>query len=123
MVMLQKPFKKSKAKDYLKFLEKRLKCWSDGDIDLIYKECDAIQQELPKSKTRQSNINKVSAKLVLEGSVTTAMNLIEQEAFKGVLQPNENVLKELQKLHPPRRHVKTSEMIHLPQLTQLSLNP
>ena len=39
------------------------------------------------------------------------MNLIEQEASKGVLQPNENVLKELQKLHPPRRNVTTSEMI------------
>ena len=103
-------FQEVHSKRLLKFLEKRLKCWSDGDIDLIYKECDAIQQELPKSKTRQSDINKVSAKLVLEGSVRTAMNLIEQEAFKGVLQPNENVLKELQKLHPPRR-VKTSEMI------------
>ena len=39
------------------------------------------------------------------------MNLIEQEASKGVLQPNQNVLKVLQKLHPPRRHVTTSEMI------------
>ena len=111
MLMLQKPFKKSKAKDHLKFLEKRLKWWSDGEIDLIYKECEAIQQELLKSKTRQSNINKVFAKLVFEGRLTTAMNLIEQEASKGVLQPNENVLKELRKLHPPRRHVTTSEMI------------
>ena len=99
--MLQKPFKK--AKDHLRLLEKRLKWWIDGEIDLIYNECEAIQQELHESKTRQSSINKASAQLVLEGRLTIAMNLIEQEDFKGVLQPNENVLNELQKLHPPCR--------------------
>ena len=45
------------------------------------------------------------------GTFPRHVNLIEQEASKGVLQPNENVLEELQKLHSPRRHVTTSEMI------------
>ena len=62
---------------------------------MIYKECEAIQQELHKSKTRQSSINKAFAELVLEGRLTTAMNLIQQEDSRGLLQPNENALKEL----------------------------
>ena len=41
--VLQKPSKESKAKDHLKYLEKRLAWWRDGDIDLLYKECRAIQ--------------------------------------------------------------------------------
>ena len=88
-------------------------------MDLIFKECEAIQQELCKSKTRQSRINKALAKLVLEGRLTTSMNLIEQEDSKGVLQPNESVLDELQKLHP-RRQVVTSEMI---QGSATEINP
>ena len=106
----QKPFKKSKAEDHLKFLEERLKWWIDGEIDLIYKECEANHEEQQKSKTRQSSINKAFAKLLLEGSLTTSMTLTEQEDSKGLLPPNENVLKEIQKLHPPRRQVVTSEM-------------
>ena len=33
------------------------------------------------------------------------MNLVEEKDYKGVLQPNENVLKESQKLHPLHRQV------------------
>ena len=110
MLIQQKPFKKSKAEGHLKFLEERLKWWIDGEIDPIYKECEAIHQELQKSKTRQSSIKKAFAKLLLEGRLTTAMNLTEQEHSKGLLQLNENVLEELQKLHPPRRQLVTSRM-------------
>ena len=77
MLMLQKHFRKSKAEDHSKFLEKRLKWWIDGEFDLIFNECEAIQQKLHKSKTRKSSINKEFTELVLKGRLTRAVNLIE----------------------------------------------
>ena len=45
-LMLQKPSKKSKAKDHAKYLEKRLKLWSLGDLDAILRENRQIQKRL-----------------------------------------------------------------------------
>ena len=87
--------------------------WIDGKIDPIYKKCEATQQELNKSRRCQSSINKQFAKQFLEEILTTAMNLIEQKDSKGVLQPNQSVLEELQKMHPPRQQVVTSKRIQL----------
>ena len=43
LYMLQKPSRKSKAKEHLKYLEKRMRLWSAGDLNAIMAENREIQ--------------------------------------------------------------------------------
>ena len=45
-IMLQKPSKKSKAKDHVKYLLSRLQKWSNGDLNGLMAECREIQKRL-----------------------------------------------------------------------------
>ena len=46
-LLLQKPSKNSKAKDYLKALQRRLKLWGKGNIKKIVNESNTMQRRLP----------------------------------------------------------------------------
>ena len=48
-LMLQKPSSKSKAKDHAKYLERRLKLWTTGDLNAIMAENREIQKKLRHS--------------------------------------------------------------------------
>ena len=52
-LMLQKPSSKSKAKDHCKYLEKRLKLWTEGDLDSIMAENREIQKKLRQSQDKK----------------------------------------------------------------------
>lgn len=56
ILVLQKPHFKSKVKEHIACLERRLKCWKAGDIASLLSEGRILQQRLPKfSKKRQKN--------------------------------------------------------------------
>ena len=44
-LLLQKPSRKSKSKDYLKSLENRIKLWHAGEITELLKEAETIQND------------------------------------------------------------------------------
>ena len=49
ILTLQLPHKRSKVKQHIKCLERRLKAWSDGDLTTLVNEGRTIQQRLPKT--------------------------------------------------------------------------
>ena len=52
-LMLQKPSSKSKARDHLKYLEKRLKYWQAGDLDSLLAENREIQKKLKQAQDKK----------------------------------------------------------------------
>ena len=82
-LMLQKPSIGSKSKDHVSALERRLRAWNNGDIDLLMKEGCTIQSALQASHARllkaredQSEADLHAgtfAKLVMAGKVRSAL--------------------------------------------------
>ena len=52
-LLLQKPSKSSKCSDHIKYLQKRLMLWKEGNILDILRECRVIQEHLQKIKPKQ----------------------------------------------------------------------
>ena len=67
-LLLQKPSKKSKTKDHKVYLEKRLQWWVNGDLDLLIREGEAIQDRLTKSKVSKDHAEKVFVRLMSDAA-------------------------------------------------------
>ena len=50
MTFLQKPFARSKSKDHMRCLEKRMDLWREGKVPELVSECRCIQQRLSVHK-------------------------------------------------------------------------
>ena len=109
--VLQKPSKESKAKDHLKYLEKRLARWRDGDIDLLYKECCAIQGELSQTFRKSDNKMKSFCNLVLQGRLSAAVKVLSQTDATGVLPPTKHVRAKMALLQPIGQDVNREELL------------
>ena len=100
-LLLQKPSGRSKAKEHLKKLEERLEKWKAGDIEGLLKEGDTIQQHLASRKPRPpEDTAKIFAKLMLQGKISAALNLLSNGSGGGVLPLSQEVLDELTAKHP-----------------------
>ena len=89
VLLIQKPHQRSRQKEHTKHLERRLKLWSDGDIDALLNEGRTIQTEF-KHHFRQQNTNNTQtarnfAKLVMEGKMRAALRLLSQDNSNGPL--------------------------------------
>ena len=74
-LLLQKPSRKSKARDHLIALERRLKLWGEGNINELLDESKEIQERLPSTNTPM-NLQKISMKfkhLMQKGNVNGAL--------------------------------------------------
>ena len=101
-LMLQKPSQKSKAKEHVNYLEKRLKLWSDGNLDAILSESREIQKRLKRSheKKRESK-EKAFCRLMLQGKVSQAMKFINSEDdTRGVHTLTDEIKQLLEEKHP-----------------------
>ena len=109
-LLLQKPSKKSKAKDHIKYLAERLKKWKSGDLSGLIREGKQIQKNFIKSKNTDhatsQNILKVFSRLMLHGKVSSAVRwLANQKNNVGVHKITEHILEELTNKHPDARDV------------------
>ena len=55
-LLLQKPSKRSKSKDHVKALERRLDLWKKGEIESLVFEAETIQKRLPNNNRKKNNI-------------------------------------------------------------------
>ena len=79
-LMLQKPSSNSKAKEHSKYLEKRLKQWSTGDLKSIMAENREIQKKLKRSQEKKTESKEKNfCKLMFLGKVSQAMKFINNE--------------------------------------------
>ena len=76
-LMLQKPSKKSKAKDHAKYLASRLGKWARGELDNLLTECNEIQKRLlHKKAVKAESKMKSFCRLMLIGKVGQASKFI-----------------------------------------------
>merc|ERR1739848_613949 len=101
-LMLQRPSKKSKAKDNAKYLANRLQLWSDGDLEALCKEGNEIQLKLNQTiQKKKENKDKAFCRLMLLGKVGPAMRFIENEDPTVGVHPITAQIKELlEEKHP-----------------------
>ena len=91
ILLLQKPSSASKTKNHITCLERRLICWSKGDLDELVREGRAIQQRLPKQRSAKANTSlaRSFANLMFRGKCKAALDLLTREEKGGILQLDE----------------------------------
>ena len=102
-LLLQKPSRKSNAKQHSEYLAKRLSQWQHGQFNEIMIEARAIQQNLKRTRPKNESpdhLAKSFSKLMMNGKVNAALRLLDQQESLGVATLTEETLKELKKLHP-----------------------
>ena len=85
-LLLQKPSKKSKSKDHLKALERRIAHWTSGELMELLYEAETIQKSLT-STNRPKTIAELSKKFIREmqnGNVNGAMKLLTDNMQNGM---------------------------------------
>ena len=89
-LLLQKPHPRSKAKDHTLHLERRLRQWSEGDLEGLMKEGYTIQHQFSRQHQNRyrsaQQTARVFAKLMMEGRVRAAPRLIAEDSNGGPLQ-------------------------------------
>ena len=114
-LLLQKPFARSKTKDHIKCLEKRLEMWKEGRISELVVEGRCIQQRLGFRRSTKDDENeklcRTFSTLMRQGKVKSAMRLLSRHEGM-ILDVNSclnsedgnthTVLDELKTKHPPK---------------------
>ena len=113
-LLLQKPTRKSTAKQHSEYLHRRLQHWKDGNFQALMQEGTAIQDKL-KQQTRKDETRdhtaKVFAKLMLQGKVHAALRLLDKAASLGVAELTEQTMKALADLHPTAKPAAESTLL------------
>ena len=108
-LLLQKPHKRSKAKEHSSHLDRRLNLWKNGSIDALLKEGRAIQKQFGNINHKSSeDLPRTFAKLLMEGKVKRALNLLSDYSSGGPMCPNEDIKTKLREKHPTRQPPKPS---------------
>ena len=102
-ILLQKPSRKSNAKQHTQYLRKRLQLWTEGNFEELMREARTIQIRL-KPPTRKDetieHIAKVFADLMLRGKVHAALRVLDKAASLGIAELTDETMKKLSELHP-----------------------
>ncbi len=108
--MLQKPSSKSKNRDHVKYLKKRLELWKEGRLDEIMSECKEIQKRLGLSKQSEAPSKQRSfTNMMLLGKVKEAVKLINADSdVTGVHEITNAVRTALQEKHPTGEEIDES---------------
>ena len=102
-LLLQKPSKKSKAKDHKDALERRLQLWDEGKISELIRECQTIQNHLSSNKNGKQSIKEISKKFIdrmSKGNINGAIKLLSDNMENGIIPLNEETLSKLREKHP-----------------------
>ena len=91
-LLLQKPHSKSKSKEHVTHLERRLALWTNGEFDELLAEGRTIQQNLrhqiPRTRRAKDNLGRIFSTLMMTGKVKAAIRLLSDEGH-GVLSIDE----------------------------------
>ena len=95
-LMLQKPKVKSKVKEHITCLRRRLSLWEMGEIVELLREGRAIQKSLlrsmaPKNARDDAKVARKFSNLMMEGKVRAALQLLTNEARSAPLRLDDTV--------------------------------
>ena len=95
ILLLQKPFCKSKSRHHSSCLERRIITWLSGDVNNLICEGRSIQKRLPKSSSSSANSNHNLARsfsnLMFQGKTKSALRLLSDKGKGGVLHIKDHV--------------------------------
>ena len=81
-------------------LQERLELWKDGNINFLLKEGKTIQNRLKESKScKKQDTARTFANLMFHGKVSAAVRFLQTCDNAGLMQIDENVIKELKIKH------------------------
>ena len=107
-LLLQKPSPKSKAKQHLISLQRRLELWKTGQLDDLIREARHIQSGFKKSNAPNNtpeNLSKKFAKFISEGKILAALKLLDNTSSSGLLPLTEDVMTQLKEKHTEPAHI------------------
>ena len=121
-LLLQKPHPRSKARDHVSHLERRLQLWGNGKLKELLEEGCTIQLQLHRNPPRrQEDTARVFAKLMMEGKVRAALRIVTGSYGGGSLpldqvadpesDNSETVRDVLLKKHPPKQPPSVSSLL------------
>ena len=121
VLLLQKPHSKSKSKDHVRTLERRLRAWHGGEIEGLMKEGRTLQYQLHpfargSSHDQKEHTARVFSKLVFEGKIHSAIRFLSDSHGGGVLDlsadmDGRTVFEVLQEKHPPAGEVNIEALV------------
>ena len=87
ILLLQKPSKKSKTKEHIQCLERRLTSWSNGELEELLKEGRAVQHRLPRHQSARADLTlaRTFSNLMFTGKCKAALELLSNAQKGGVL--------------------------------------
>ena len=134
ILLLQKPFAKSKAKDHVSHLSRRLASWKRGDIDVLLEEGRCIQAHLSNAaRSERDNISRVFARMMFEGNVQGAINFLVRKSTGAPMKlddlvssgegSSKTVLDVLHSLHPDAKAVELESLLEEKMDNALPVDP
>ena len=102
-LLMQKPTRKSTAKQHSEYLRKRLMLWTEGKFDELMREGRAIQHKLKQEVRKDETVEQTAKKFanfMLQGKVHAALRLLDKAASLGVAPLSAETMKTLADLHP-----------------------
>ena len=97
-ILLQKPCKKTSAKQNSEYLNKRMDEWERGDFDNIMKEARGIQEKMKLNKSifdDPDHISKIFTRNMLLGKVHAALRVLEKSEAMGVAEMTDQTIENL----------------------------
>ena len=91
ILLLQKPHRKSKAKEHAACLDRRPRLWKEGNLNDLTLEGRTIQSHLPKFNPfmAKQNLSRSFANLMFVGKTKAALDLLSQGQKGSVLHLND----------------------------------
>ena len=102
-ILLQKPSRKSTAKQHSEYLTKRLNLWENGEFDQLMLEARSIQHVITRPKPKhdsQDQLSKTFAKFIMENKVHAALRLLDKAESLGIAEMTNETIAALKNLHP-----------------------
>ena len=96
ILLLQKPSRNSKSRDHSACLERRLRAWTEGDINNLILEGRTLQNRLPKissSTNDEKKFVRAFSNLMFKGKTSAALQLLSQRGKGGILHANDPIIR------------------------------
>ena len=127
-LLLQKPHSRSKVKDHVKCLERRLSLWQQGDIPTLLLEGRTIQQKLTNTFSGDDHTEKLAksfSKHIRKGNVKSALRVLSgiqgsplsaRETVDQDNLGNKTILEMLNEKHPEAQGINEGVLIKAVEL-------